>query len=295
LFWNIPAWAAAVSAVAVLAAPGVRAVEGAEGAAKPVPRHAVDAQHPAKAAPRRAANALGATRADGKRQERKPQHGKVSRGPGRAKEHVARNAPVKWVPAARRAYGAPGRPDAAIKRIIIHVAQAPAGSVVNTFKNGASGSSAHYVVSASGRVTQMVPDHAIAWHAGNRLYNATSIGIEHAGYVQRAESFTEPMYRASGRLAGHLAEKYHIPLDRLHVIGHNEVPDPHEPGKFGGFDGHTDPGPHWNWQRYMEYARESQRQPERTSAKPGNPPGKAKKYGAARSDAPLEPRRGGPK
>lgn len=276
MIWHIPAWAAAVSAVAVLTAPAVRAVEGAE-AAKPKPLHAVEARQAAKPAPPATVKAHGAARNGGVRH--KHGHDKVLRRPAPAVETpVAKRVPVKWVPAARRAYGTAGRPNRTIKRIIIHVAQAPAGSVVNTFKNGRAGSSAHYVVSATGHVTQMVPDHAVAWHAGNRVYNATSIGIEHAGYVNRAGSFTEPMYRASGRLAGQLAEKYHIPLDRQHVIGHNEVPDPIEPGKFGGFDGHTDPGSHWNWRKYMRYARESQRQLQPT---PVEPPGKATELVAA--------------
>lgn len=42
--------------------------------------------------------------------------------------------------------------------------------------------SAHYQVEESGRVGQLVWDSDMAWHAGNRQANLTSIGIEHANY-----------------------------------------------------------------------------------------------------------------
>jgi N-acetyl-anhydromuramyl-L-alanine amidase AmpD len=162
---------------------------------------------------------------------------------------------VRWVPASRKSYERAHRPNSKIKRIIIHVAQAPAGSVLNTFRNGNVSASSHYVVSSSGQVFHMVPDRSIAWHSGNRTYNATSIGIEHAGYVQKKKSLTEPMYRASANLVARLADRYGIPLDRQHVIGHNEVPDPNHPRQRGGFDHHTDPGRYWKWGEYMRYAR----------------------------------------
>ena len=44
-----------------------------------------------------------------------------------------------------------------------------------------------------------------------------------------------------------------LPIDRKHIIGHSQVPDPNHPGQFGGFAHHTDPGPHWNWPLYISY------------------------------------------
>jgi hypothetical protein len=100
----------------------------------------------------------------------------------------------------------------------------------------------------------MVPDADIAWHAGNWAYNETSIGIEHAGYTYGG-GFPDAEYRGSARLAGWLARSFAITPDRQHVIGHNEVPDPYHAGEWGGADHHTDPGPHWQWARYMAYLR----------------------------------------
>jgi hypothetical protein len=104
--------------------------------------------------------------------------------------------------------------------------------------------SAHYVVrSSDGQITQMVREKDRAWHAGNSDYNHRSVGIEHEGYVSDASWFTDQMYRASAALTRDIAGRYGIPKDRTHIIGHVEVP---------GTD-HTDPGPYWDWNKYMSY------------------------------------------
>jgi hypothetical protein len=50
--------------------------------------------------------------------------------------------------------------------------------------------------------------------------------------------------------------RYEIPVDRKHIIGHSQVPDPNDPSLFGGSDHHTDPGPHWRWGYYLRLIRE---------------------------------------
>lgn len=75
--------------------------------------------------------------------------------------------------------------------------------------------------------------------------NQTSVGIEHEGYVDDSSWFTPELYDGSARLTAYLCGRYGIPIDRTHVIGHNEVP---------GAD-HTDPGPWWWWSYYMNKVR----------------------------------------
>jgi N-acetyl-anhydromuramyl-L-alanine amidase AmpD len=53
------------------------------------------------------------------------------------------------------------------------------------------------------------------------------------------------MYAASARLTAATCRRYGIPVDRKHILGHVEVP---------GTD-HTDPGPHWDWDRYIRLVR----------------------------------------
>jgi N-acetyl-anhydromuramyl-L-alanine amidase AmpD len=160
-----------------------------------------------------------------------------------------------FYPASSNNYTAANRPNSdPIGGIIIHVAQGSWASALNWFQNPASQSSAHYTVrSSDGFVGQSVLEKDIAWHAGNWSYNRASIGIEHEGFVANPAWFTEAMYDSSAWLCAYLCYKYGIPVNRYHIIGHNEVPDPYAPGQYGGVSNHTDPGNYWNWDKYMDY------------------------------------------
>ncbi len=142
-----------------------------------------------------------------------------------------------------------------INTIVIHVTQSSWSSAINWFASpNNTGSSAHYVVrSSDGFIGQSVHEEDIAWHAGWWKTNKHSIGIEHEGYINNPSWFTDAMYRSSAKLSAYLAKKYRIPIDRKHIIGHNEVPGC--PGPGGGVDCHTDPGKYWNWKKYMDLVR----------------------------------------
>ncbi|WP_414720641.1 N-acetylmuramoyl-L-alanine amidase [Streptomyces sp.] len=108
----------------------------------------------------------------------------------------------------------------------------------------------HYTVrSVDGHVAQHVQTKDVGWHAGNWYLNAKSIGIEHEGFlIDPGTWYTEAMYHSSARLVRYLAAKYHIPLDRQHILGHDNVPGP-TASYIRGM--HTDPGPYWDWAHYM--------------------------------------------
>jgi N-acetyl-anhydromuramyl-L-alanine amidase AmpD len=160
-----------------------------------------------------------------------------------------------YLPASSSNYTVANRPYShLIDKIIIHVTQGSWSSALNWFQNSRAGAAAHYTVrSSDGYLGQSVAEKDIGWHAGNWSYNQTSIGIEHEGYVSDPKWFTEAMYDASARLSAYLVNKYGIPLDRAHIIGHNEIPDPYAPGQYGGVTNHTDPGKYWDWYKYMDY------------------------------------------
>lgn len=86
----------------------------------------------------------------------------------------------------------------------------------------------HYSIrSADGHVDQHVRTKDVGWHAGNWYVNAKSVGIEHEGFLTDPGAwYTEAMYRASARLVRYLAGRYGIPLDRQHILGHDNVPGP---------------------------------------------------------------------
>ncbi|MDF6041978.1 N-acetylmuramoyl-L-alanine amidase [Streptomyces sp. JH14] len=137
-----------------------------------------------------------------------------------------------------------------IRSIVIHDTEGGYAGSLATFQNPASYASAHYMIRANdGLVTQMVETKNEAWHAANKTANMHSIGIEHEGYAIKSGSwYTEPQYESSATLVKYLANRFGIPLDREHIIGHDEVP--------GVLDGnvasqHWDPGPFWDWNHYM--------------------------------------------
>ena len=108
----------------------------------------------------------------------------------------------------------------------------------------------HYTVrSSDGHVAQHLRTQDVGWHAGNWYTNAKSIGVEHEGFLTDPGTwYTEAMYRSSARLVKYLAAKYDIPLDRQHILGHDNVPGPTAAYITGM---HTDPGPYWDWGHYM--------------------------------------------
>ncbi|MEU7427215.1 N-acetylmuramoyl-L-alanine amidase [Streptomyces sp. NPDC040750] len=155
---------------------------------------------------------------------------------------------ARWVAASPANYRRADRPDDyPVDRVVVHVTQGGYASAVKVFRDPAHGAAAHYIVRADGRVTQLIRELDVAFHAGNRQFNERSVGIEHEGFVEDASSFTDALYAASARLTAAVCERYGMPVDREHVIGHVEVP---------GTD-HTDPGPHWDWERYLRLVRQA--------------------------------------
>lgn len=165
-------------------------------------------------------------------------------------------APARWIAANPANYTTANRPDDyPIDLIVIHDIEGSYASGIADFQNPAWKASAHYVVSKGGQITQMVAEKDIAWHAGNWDYNTRSIGIEHEGYAYIPNTYTTAEYQASAHLIASICSRWGVPMDRQHVIGHYQVPDPNHPGQFGGESHHTDPGPYWNWTYYMSLAR----------------------------------------
>ncbi|MFF4708357.1 N-acetylmuramoyl-L-alanine amidase [Streptomyces sp. NPDC001288] len=157
---------------------------------------------------------------------------------------------ARWVAASPANYRTANRPDDyPVDRVVIHVTQGGYASAVKVFQDPAHEAAAHYIVRKDGRITQLVRELDVAFHAGNRSYNERSVGIEHEGFVDRPQDFTAAMYAASARLTAAICRRYGMAMDREHVIGHVEVP---------GTD-HTDPGTHWDWDRYMGLVRRAGR------------------------------------
>lgn len=145
------------------------------------------------------------------------------------------------------------RPVASIDKIVVHVTEGAFWGSVRWLKSPRAHASSHYVVSRGGKIVQLVHLSDIAWHAGNWNVNTQSIGIEHEGFTYGRGGFSNAQYHASARLAGWIARRSLMPIDRRHFIGHADVPAPG--GGRGGSSHHTDPGPRWKWDYYLRLVR----------------------------------------
>ncbi|MFD7678264.1 N-acetylmuramoyl-L-alanine amidase [Streptomyces sp. NPDC060187] len=137
-----------------------------------------------------------------------------------------------------------------IDNIVIHDLEGTYDSAVKALADPKNPVSTHYVMrSSDGAVTQMVPTKDIAFHAGNYSSNLHSIGIEHEGYAaQGATWYTETQYQATAELVKYLASRFDIPLDRQHIVGHDNVAGPSSSLVSGM---HWDPGSSWDWDHFM--------------------------------------------
>lgn len=171
---------------------------------------------------------------------------------------------AEWIPTSCNNKCVDGRGSDTVQYVVIHDTEGGWDASVATLQND-PGKSVHYIVDVTGRVAQFVVEDTTAWHSGNSIYNARSVGIEHVGYSTKP--YPEAQYAASARLVDYLAKKYSVARDRAHIIGHDQVPNGNKIQKdgppcsdspsaceqsddWGGASNHRDPGI-WEWSTYM--------------------------------------------
>ncbi|MFI6906226.1 N-acetylmuramoyl-L-alanine amidase [Nonomuraea sp. NPDC050394] len=135
--------------------------------------------------------------------------------------------------------------------IIIHDMEGYWRPSIDLLLNPARAASWHYSLrSNDGHIAQHIKTKDVGWQAGNWYVNAKSIGLEHEGFLaERGSWYTEAMYRTSAKLVRYLALRHGVPLDRAHILGHDNVPGT-LPTTVRGM--HEDPGPFWDWDRYFK-------------------------------------------
>jgi len=118
---------------------------------------------------------------------------------------------------------------------VVHTNVGTFDSTISWFADARSGVSAHYLVALDGRVVQFVDERDTARHAG-RVKDATAdfvtdenpnlytIGIEFEdGGAPDAAFRPAAQYAAGALIISAAAERWGIPLDRRHVVGHREI------------------------------------------------------------------------
>ncbi|MGH3749528.1 MAG: N-acetylmuramoyl-L-alanine amidase, partial [Micromonosporaceae bacterium] len=139
----------------------------------------------------------------------------------------------EWIPAPYEAFGdgdygnhdKADRPnDLKIRYILIHDTETSYESTLRLVQDPTYVSWQYTLRSSDGHIAQHVKHNDVAWHAGNWYVNTHSIGLEHEGFAAQGTWYTEAMYRSSSKLVRYLADRYNVPLDRAHIIGHDNVP-----------------------------------------------------------------------
>lgn len=128
--------------------------------------------------------------------------------------------------------------------------------------------SIHYIIERDGTIRCYIPEDFVAWHAGEGTFagdpkytnkmNLYAIGIElvaigaqedMADYLTPEEydalddsciGFTDAQYASLSALVADICQRNSIPLDRAHVIGHDEYTE-----------GNGDPGELLDWSRVL--------------------------------------------
>lgn len=164
----------------------------------------------------------------------------------------------EWIPAPYEQFGdndygnhdLGNRPESqTIDYIIIHDTEATWDTTLKLVQDPTYVSWQYTLRSADGHIAQHLALKDVGWHSGNWYVNAKSIGLEHEGFLTAPDAwYTEAMYRSSARLVRYLTRKYDIPLDRQHILGHDNVPGATTANIKGM---HTDPGPYWDWAHYF--------------------------------------------
>ena len=141
-----------------------------------------------------------------------------------------------WLPAL---YNSGSR--STVSRLVIHTCEGSSSGCIGWFRSASNTakSSAHYVVSESGRITQMVKESVIAHHVIG--YNSISIGIEHGGSASQ-KTFPAAQIEATTRLQCDIVKRNNLlEANRSSVNSHAEL-DPTR---------RTDPGANWPWTQIM--------------------------------------------
>lgn len=122
--------------------------------------------------------------------------------------------------------------------IVNHITSGKYPGCLTWMQNPAAKASAHYLVTKTGKIYQLVKDENTAWHAGQvskpawPLYDGTNpnqytIGIEHEALA--GEGLTEEQFNATAWLQKQLVVKWGIPVDADHIIGHYRIDSVNRP------------------------------------------------------------------
>jgi len=143
---------------------------------------------------------------------------------------------IQWIGTPNFGYpdGSPGRNGYRPIAIVMHIAEGSLAACDHWFNSpNNQNSSSHYCVGKRGEIHQYVKEDDAAWCNGpvNRPTwpflipgvnpNLYTISIEHEGYS--GQPWTEEMFQADIWLIRQIAQRWQIPFDPDHIIGHYRI------------------------------------------------------------------------
>ncbi len=122
--------------------------------------------------------------------------------------------------------------------IVVHIMDGFLSGTDAWFNDPRCPASAHYGIGKTGEIHQYVDEADTAWHAGsiskpnwtllkrdnqgNSINpNRYTIGVEHEG--KSGEVWTDATYQSSAWLIKDIANRWVIPIDRDHIVGHYQI------------------------------------------------------------------------
>ncbi|WP_213997200.1 MULTISPECIES: N-acetylmuramoyl-L-alanine amidase [Tepidanaerobacter] len=159
---------------------------------------------------------------------------------------------IKWVGSPNYTSGRKGKK---IIAIVNHITAGDYPGCLSWMQNPKAQASAHYLITKAGKILQLVKESDTAWHAGAvnkpnwKYYDGTNpnyytIGIEHEGFPETG--ITEAQYQATLWLQKQIIQRYDIPIDSDHIIGHYRIDSVNRPNC---------PGPKFPWTRLFNDLR----------------------------------------
>lgn len=123
------------------------------------------------------------------------------------------------------AHDDPGYPRHKIDRVVIHHNSGTdyQGALSTWLKGGRANTSAHYEITPT-QIIGCVDETRSAWHAGNKLMNQRSIGLEHVNSSGAPNwSVAEETLELSAKLCADICKRYGIPIDSAHIVPHKSI------------------------------------------------------------------------
>jgi hypothetical protein len=159
----------------------------------------------------------------------------------------------------------PARNISSVNKFVVHDTEGTmASDEPELTRQDAKIASCHALIAPDGMLVFMVPLGITAWTPGNDAVAEQSINVEMSGF--QSKGYTEEQYKSMAAFfrwcldqGCSIPAEYAARTGRAGILGHQDVLNPNWPNarnQWGGVSGHTDPGPLFDWNKFIKYIQE---------------------------------------